>query len=77
VGSRTGGIPDVVQEGLTGSLVEPGDAGALAHALIEVLTGPEDAEAMGRRGRAAAGDWLLTPEEFAARYARLFRELAP
>ena len=34
VGSRTGGIPEVVAEGETGLLVPPGDPVALARALV-------------------------------------------
>lgn len=38
VASRTGGIPEVVEHGVTGLLVEPGDADALARAIDTVLT---------------------------------------
>lgn len=37
VASRTGGIPDVVEHGVNGLLVEPGDPGALAAALELVI----------------------------------------
>ncbi|MGI8479303.1 MAG: glycosyltransferase family 4 protein, partial [Gaiellaceae bacterium] len=37
VGSRVGGIPDVVTDGETGLLTPPGDTGALAEALTRVL----------------------------------------
>lgn len=40
IGTRVGGIPDVVTHGVSGWLVEPGDASALASALTEVLTDP-------------------------------------
>ena len=38
VGSRVGGIPDIVEDGETGMLVQPGDAPALADALVRVLS---------------------------------------
>lgn len=38
VASATGGIPDVVKDGVNGLLVPPGDAAALADALERVLT---------------------------------------
>ena len=61
VGSRVGGIPDLVADGVTGVLVPPGDAGALADALVRVLS-DRGARASGsatrraRGGRAVAGD---------------------
>jgi glycosyltransferase involved in cell wall biosynthesis len=38
VASATGGIPDVVENGINGMLVPPGDASALADALERILT---------------------------------------
>ena len=52
VASRVGGIPDLVEDGVTGLLVPPGDSGALATALSSLLLDPEMAAAMGRAGRA-------------------------
>jgi starch synthase len=51
VASAVGGIPEVVQDGETGLLVPPGDAGALARAMNAVLADPARAVAMGRAGR--------------------------
>jgi glycosyltransferase involved in cell wall biosynthesis len=71
VGSRVGGIPDVVADGETGVLVPPGDAPQLAAALVRVLSEPELAESLGAEARARVEPWLATPEE----YARRVREL--
>jgi 2-deoxystreptamine N-acetyl-D-glucosaminyltransferase/2-deoxystreptamine glucosyltransferase len=38
VGSRIGGIPDLVEDGLSGLLVRPNDPAALADALSRILT---------------------------------------
>ncbi|MGN6132579.1 MAG: glycosyltransferase family 4 protein [Nocardioidaceae bacterium] len=60
VGTRVGGIPFVVREGVDGLLAEPGDAGSLAQALAAVLTDPARAAALGAAGRQAAEerwDW--------------------
>lgn len=51
VATRVGGIPEVVEEGVTGILVEPNDPQALAEAIIEMLDEPDRMRAMGARGR--------------------------
>ncbi len=71
VGTRVGGIPDLVVEGQTGLLVPPEDAPALAAALVRVLSDRALAERLGAAARAAVQPWLATPEE----YARRIREL--
>ena len=51
VATRVGGIPEVVVEGETGLLVPPGDPGALANAISEMLSDPDRAKRMGEVGR--------------------------
>lgn len=51
VASRIGGIPEVAEEGVCGLLVPPGDAAALADAVVALLSDPERAKAMGQAGR--------------------------
>ncbi len=51
VASSVGGVPDVVQDGVNGTLVPPGDAAALAAALEQLH---RKADRAGRMGRAAA-----------------------
>jgi glycosyltransferase involved in cell wall biosynthesis len=67
VASRVGGIPDIVTHGETGLIVEPDDAGALADALVRLLSDPALAERLGGAAHAAVEPWLATPEEFAER----------
>jgi starch synthase len=54
VGSRVGGIPEVVADGVTGLLAPAGDPAALAAALNALVTDPGRAAAMGRAGRGRA-----------------------
>jgi glycosyltransferase involved in cell wall biosynthesis len=51
VASRAGGIPELVEEGATGLLVEPGDASMLAAAIIRALEDPGGLRAMGSTAR--------------------------
>jgi glycosyltransferase involved in cell wall biosynthesis len=51
VATRVGGVPDLIDDGVHGLLVEPGDPGSLASALGGLLRDPERARAMGERGR--------------------------
>jgi len=75
VASRVGGIPDLVEDGVDGLLVPPGDASALADALVRVLSDSTLAERLGAAGRAAVEPWLATPEEYARRIRELVDEV--
>ena len=54
VAARVAGIPELVVNGVTGVLVEPGDGEALADAIASLLDDPERAAALGRAGRERA-----------------------
>lgn len=49
--SRVGGLPEMVEDGVSGLLVPPQDPDAMAHALVELLGDPGRARDMGRAGR--------------------------
>ena len=51
VASRVGGVPEVVQDGLTGTLVPPADAEALARAVCAYLGDADLSARHGREGR--------------------------
>jgi len=70
VATRLSGIPELVQDGVTGLLATPGDAADLAHALERLL---EDESAT--RGRAAAGRELVEREFSLGRSAERMRQL--
>ncbi len=74
VGSRVGGIPEVVADGETGLLVPPGDPAALAAALNALVADPRWAAEMGRLGRARAEaefGWSGIAAQTVALYAEL------
>jgi glycosyltransferase involved in cell wall biosynthesis len=51
VASRIGGIPDIVEDGISGLLVPAGDSGALAAALGRLIADPALARRLGEAGR--------------------------
>lgn len=51
VATRAGGIPEIVKDGVNGRLIEPGDAAALASAIVELLDEPMRRQALGQAGR--------------------------
>ncbi len=51
VATAVGGLPDLIEPGVHGLLVAPGDPPALAGALAELLADPQRGRAMGARGR--------------------------
>lgn len=66
IGSRSGGIPDAIEDGVTGILVEPGNPDAVSVAAIKLLSDPGLAERMGRAGRQRA-EKSFSPESFASK----------
>lgn len=72
IGTRVGGIVDLIAPGEDGMLVNPNDAGDLAMALRE-LAANHSREQMGQRGREKAKryDWPLVTQK----YVELFQKL--
>lgn len=75
VGSRTGGIVDAIEDGETGRLVPPGDAGALEAALRELSADPGRRDAMGQAARRLALR-RFDARDALERYRSLFREVS-
>jgi glycosyltransferase involved in cell wall biosynthesis len=74
VAAPVGGVPDVVEDGVTGLLVEPDEPGDIAQALARVLQDRELASRLGQAGRERVGEWTSTPEEFAERVLDLVEQ---
>jgi glycosyltransferase involved in cell wall biosynthesis len=52
VATRAGGLPEIVEHGITGLVVDPGDEQGLADAIVSLLRDPARRETIGRAGRA-------------------------
>ena len=72
IGSRVGGIPDMITDGENGYLVEAGNEAELTAALRRLYD--DDIAAMGERARAFAEEFY-SPEKYVEGYRKLF-ELA-
>jgi glycosyltransferase involved in cell wall biosynthesis len=74
VASRLGGLPEVVEHGVTGFLVEPGNVGELRTRLAEVLGDRRLAERLGRNARERVLEsftWDACAERCLAAYSEL------
>jgi starch synthase len=77
VATRVGGVPEAVDDGVSGLLVAPRDATALADALLALLDDPARARRMGAAGRALARarfEWAANVDAMEAVYERVMRE---
>lgn len=75
VASDLPAVREVVDDGSTGDLVDPGDPDALARAVLALLDDPERRAAYARRGRAVF-DARFTIDAVAARFGAALRELS-
>jgi glycosyltransferase involved in cell wall biosynthesis len=74
VATRVGGIPEIVEHGVTGLLVPPDDPDALAGAIAELLVDPSRARELGEAGRRRAEErfsWETVAERLRGLYADL------
>lgn len=71
IGSDVGGIPELVEDGVTGFLVPAGDERLLAEKLRWILKNPDEAQRMGRRAREFAQQFFST-DAYIDGYRRVF-----
>ena len=73
VSTNVGGIPALLQDGVTALLVPPGDAPAMAQAIVALLRDPARAQALAQAGLALAArhDWRTVAPLLATHYRRI------
>lgn len=74
IGCRAGGIPEVVEHGVTGLLVEPERPSELAAAIESMLASPARLREMGLAGRARLVE-RFTHRQMAERFAAVYRRV--
>jgi glycosyltransferase involved in cell wall biosynthesis len=70
----SGGVTDVIEDGVSGVLVPDRTPEALAHAITALLASPDRAGALARAGADRARG-TFAPDQVARRYAHLYREV--
>jgi len=74
IGTDSGGVREVVENGVTGYLCEVGDTDSMAAHAIELLTDANRAREMGRRGRERA-EKCFSEKTIIGQYEALYEEL--
>jgi glycosyltransferase involved in cell wall biosynthesis len=74
VGSAVGGVPEVIEDGVSGYLVPPGDSNVLAQRIEEVLGDDGRRLAMGQHGRRRVEDQFTFAAQ-SVQYQKLFEQL--
>lgn len=74
VASNVGGLPEVVEDGVTGFLREIGNVDSMADAVLQILTDDALASRMGAAGRAVAVEQFTT-ERIVPQYLEYYRQV--
>jgi glycosyltransferase involved in cell wall biosynthesis len=74
VATRAGGLPEVVEESVTGDLVLPGDPAALAESIVALMEDPARRTRYGRAGQARARE-RFPLEKMVRGWTRIYRDL--
>jgi glycosyltransferase involved in cell wall biosynthesis len=76
IGTRAGGIPDIVEDGVNGLLVPANDPVAIADAIVRIFRDRTLQVDLAQGAFASASRWLQTPEEYAAQIRELVGRVA-
>ena len=74
IGANVGGIPEIIEDGVTGLLFPPHSPDDLAQAIIKILQDPDLAHRMGAAGRERA-KIRFSPERYVAEIQKIYEEL--
>jgi len=74
IATRVGGLPEVIDHGQTGLIIDPGDASALTDSVAYLLDHLDEAAEMGRRARIRVGR-IFDFEAYTTAYENLYERL--
>lgn len=75
IATRVGAVPAVVEQAMSGLLVEPGDAAGLRENMLFMLTRPDIAAAMGKNAQSRV-EKKYSSANMAAEYLKLYEKVA-
>jgi len=75
IASRVGGIPEIIESGKTGVLLEPGNSQLLAEAILDLINNKPKADLLGFNGRKMVEE-KFTAAVMAKKYLKVYEELA-
>jgi glycosyltransferase involved in cell wall biosynthesis len=75
IATRAGALPELIEDGVTGEIVAPGDAHAMADAIVRLLDDPQRRKALGDAGRIRALA-NFTPEDTLKATLKIYASVA-
>jgi glycosyltransferase involved in cell wall biosynthesis len=75
IATRVGAVPELIDQGQTGVLIEPGDVAGLSAAVVKLLEDSERARQLGEKGRTRTIEHF-SADYMARRYLQLYSEVA-
>jgi len=74
IGSRVGGIPEMIEHGINGLLFSPGNVSELAEALSRFMSDEGERDRLGKAGRLKISRLGMNRDQMAASYLDLYRQ---
>jgi glycosyltransferase involved in cell wall biosynthesis len=74
IGSRVGGIPELIEHGIDGLLFSPGNVSELAEALSRFMSDEGERNRLGKAGRLKISRLGMNRDQMAASYLDLYRQ---
>ncbi|MEM2046188.1 MAG: glycosyltransferase, partial [Candidatus Bathyarchaeia archaeon] len=74
IATKVGGITDIIMDGETGILIEPGNPDQIAEAIMKLLKNPKMMEAIGERASKKAEEFSI--ENLAKKEAQIYQEFS-
>jgi len=74
IATNIGGIPEVVENGVTGILIPPSDSPALAQAIVQLVQNPQQCHEIGKKGRERVNK-VFSTQRMVAQTLQVYHEL--